>query len=373
MTKKQHIFISLGSNQGDRLDYLIRALCLLEGYDIRILSLSRIYETPPWGFESTPFYNACAGLQTDLSPYDLMEVLLKVEERLGRSRAKANGYAPRTIDLDLLGYEDLILSTENLTLPHPRLELRNFVLYPLEEIAKTWMHPLLQKTSSELKQQSIDSAICKPFPFSFWSPPIFEHYPYTIIEGNIGVGKSTLAKKIGKQYQAALLLEAFVDNPYLAPFYQDPKKYALPVETFFLKDRVDQAAEFWKNKPNRVVSDYFLNKSLVFAAQNLKADDFKVYQEAFLRVVSSQKQPSLLVYLYADVSHLQKQIKKRGRSYEQDIQEEYLMKIGQGYDHLIQTDFPFPIVSLAVDDLNFESDEVAFQRILRKIYKTTFL
>ena len=85
MTKKKQIYISLGSNQGDRLIYLVKALCFLESFGIKISSLSRIYETPPWGFESTPFYNACAQLQTELSPLQLMEVLLNVEQLLGRS------------------------------------------------------------------------------------------------------------------------------------------------------------------------------------------------------------------------------------------------------------------------------------------------
>ena len=79
MIKKKQIFISLGSNQGDRLVYLIKALCLLEAHEIKVIGLSRVFETPPWGFESTPFYNACAQLYTNVSPQELMQILLKVE------------------------------------------------------------------------------------------------------------------------------------------------------------------------------------------------------------------------------------------------------------------------------------------------------
>ncbi|MDC0486854.1 2-amino-4-hydroxy-6-hydroxymethyldihydropteridine diphosphokinase [Flavobacteriaceae bacterium] len=373
MTKKKQIYISLGSNQGDRLIYLVKALCFLESFGIKISLLSRIYETPPWGFESTPFYNACAQLQTELSPLQLMEVLLNVEQLLGRSRSISDGYTARTIDLDLLCYEEVELISDRLTLPHPRLELRNFVLHPLEEIAGGWIHPVFRKTISELKQASSDEAICNPFPFSFWSPPLFESYSYIVVEGNIGVGKSTLTKKLGAQYKAEILLETFVDNPYLASFYKDPKKYALAVETFFLNDKLAQTAQFWKHNSTKVVSDYFLNKSLVFATQNLSKDDFIIYQEEFSKAIKKQVNPTLMVYLHAEVPHLQKQIKKRGRPFEKEIQADYLMKIAKGYEKLIQTDLPFPVVNIAVDDLNFESDEAAFQSILRAIYKTTFL
>lgn len=373
MTKKKDIFISLGSNQGNRLTFLIKAICFLESYDIKIQSLSRIYETPPWGFESAHFYNACAQLQTELTPQELMETLLSVEEHLGRSRTQKDGYAARTIDLDLLSYEDLVLSSEFLTLPHPRIEIRNFVLFPLEEIAKKWMHPILNSTISKLKQQSLDTAICKPFPFSFWSPPIFESYSYIAIEGNIGIGKSTLTQKIGKQYKAEVLLENYTKNPYLELFYREPKKYAFEVETFFLKDRLAQTIQFWEKKPNTVVSDYFLNKSLVFAAQNLTSKDFTAYKKEFSKVMSDFKTPSLLVYLQADVSHVLKQIRKRGRTFEQEIKEDYLKKIEQGYKKLMQNDLPFPLVEISLDNSNFEADEADFQSILREIYKTTFL
>ena len=373
MIKKKQIFISLGSNQGDRLVYLIKALCLLEAHKIKVIGLSRVYETPPWGFESTPFYNACAQLHTDVSPQELMQILLKVEKYLGRTRTKNTGYAARSIDLDLLCFEEVILNSDILTLPHPRLVLRNFVLQPLEEISKEWIHPALNKTVSELRQQSSDTAVCKPFPFSFWSPPIFKTYPYIPIEGNIGIGKSTLAQQIKEQYSVELYSERFTNNPYLPLFYKDPQKYALEVETFFLNDRVEQMVQFWKEEKASVVSDYFIYKSLVFAAQNLTSLDFKSYEKQFSSLVTKLNAPSLLVYLQADISHLMRQIKKRGRPFEQEIKEDYLRKIDQGYENLMQTNFSFPVVKIEVDELNFEADATAFQCILRKIYATTFL
>ena len=228
-----HIFISLGSNQGDRLDYLTKALILIEAQDIRVVAFSSIYETTPWGFESTLFYNACAQLETALVPEDLMKILLMIEEKLGRVRNSEVGYSARTIDLDLLFYNGLVIDLPFLTLPHPRIHLRNFVLLPLSEIAPNWIHPIKFKSLSELVKQSPDASVCKPFPLSFWTPPIFEAFPFIAIEGNIGAGKTTLAKKLSTHYKSSLLLEAYAENPYLELFYKEPKKYALAVETFF--------------------------------------------------------------------------------------------------------------------------------------------
>ena len=161
---EKHIFISLGSNLGNRLDNLTKALILLEAEDIRVLVISPIYETLPWGFESTFFYNACAELETTMTPEQLLKTLLKVEEKLGRVRNSEDGYSARIIDLDILSFDDLIINSSLLTLPHPRLHLRNFVLVPLSQIAPSWRHPILKKSISALIHESPDKALCNPFP-----------------------------------------------------------------------------------------------------------------------------------------------------------------------------------------------------------------
>jgi deoxyadenosine/deoxycytidine kinase len=121
------------------------------------------------------------------------------------------------------------------------------------------------------------------------------------------------------------------------------------------------------------VSDYTLNKSLVFAKQNLEKTDFKTYQSVFKRSILDQKQPDLLVYLHAEIPHLQTQIKKRARSFELGIKDDYLKNIEKGYQELLQSELPFPVCSLDVSRLDFERDEKAFQQILWTIYQTSFL
>ncbi len=370
--KKHQAFISLGSNLGDRLELLQRALVLIDKQPIRIKSLSSIYETPAWGFNSYPFYNACALIETILSPEELLQVFFQIEEKLGRFRELSNGYSARKIDLDLLFYEDHVISSKNLTIPHPRMHLRNFILVPFVEIAPQWKHPLLKKTILELLKNSTDKDILEHLPFQRWSPPIFDTFSHIIIEGNIGVGKTTLAQKIAIDYKLSFLQESFAKNPYLEKFYKDPLKYSLAVERFFLKDRIEQTNGFWNQNRGNSISDYNIQKSLIFARQNLNDKDYNVYKKQFDMSYTSQNLPDLMVYLHTDIKTLQTQIKKRGRPFEQQIKNEYLEKIERGYQKFIQSDLPYPVVSISTKNLNFETNKADYQTLLRLIFEASF-
>lgn len=370
--KIHQALISLGSNLGNRLEWLLKALVLMEKESIKIKSLSSLYETPAWGFKSSPFFNACAMIETHLSPEELLAIFFQIEAQLGRLRKTRQGYTARQIDLDLLFYEDFVMSTENLILPHPRLHLRNFVLKPLEEIVPHWVHPIFKQSISKLLIQSPDPDVIEKLPFQKWSPPIFDTFPFLIIEGNIGVGKTTLAQKIASNYKLPLLKEAFAINPYLEKFYADPATFALAVEQFFLADRIKQTQTFWSQNGDRIISDYNIQKCLIFARYNLNEADFKRYKKHFDEAYLSQKLPDLMVYLHTDIESLQTQIKKRGRPYEQQIKNEYLVQIEKGYQTLIQSDLPYPVVSISTKDLDFQHSEAEYQRLLRLLFQATF-
>ena len=149
------IIISLGSNIGNRIGFIYKALALIEEHPVTIRELSNVYETPSWGFDSTPFYNACAILKTSLKPDSLLKILLNVEDKLGRKRYSEKGYQDRTIDLDLLFYNNEIIYSKDLKIPHPKLHLRNFILKPLWDIAPKFKHPVLQKTITELNHHQL--------------------------------------------------------------------------------------------------------------------------------------------------------------------------------------------------------------------------
>mgnify|MGYP000477580394 CR=1 FL=1 len=150
-------FIALGSNLGDRLDWLARAvLHLSEHPQIEVLDMSAAYETEPMYITDQPgFLNACAKIKTDLAPYPLLKTILDIENQLGRKRDIDKG--PRTLDLDLLFMDDLSLNIPELTLPHPHIHERPFVLVPLNDIAPDFIHPILNTSIAKLLQQLGDT------------------------------------------------------------------------------------------------------------------------------------------------------------------------------------------------------------------------
>lgn len=146
------LYLALGSNQGDRKALLDAARAACDASLGRVTGCSDYIETAPWGFSSPhPFLNAVLELETELSPLAILERTQEIERQLGRhTKSSAAGYQDRPIDLDLLLYDDLILETPRLTLPHPLMHLRDFVLEPLQQLAPTLRHPVLGLSIAEL-------------------------------------------------------------------------------------------------------------------------------------------------------------------------------------------------------------------------------
>ncbi len=361
--------ISLGSNQGNRLEYLQQGIQrLIQSVGV-LERLSPIYETPALGFEGADFLNACASFQTRLSPQDLMQTLLDLELDMGRQRSQTDRYESRTLDLDLLFYDEEQVDTTTLVLPHPRLHLRNFVLYPLADIHPEVFHPEFGKTVAELRQESKDSSSLQKQEYAFWTPPIFEYFQTIVFEGNIGVGKTTLTQKVAEQYQVPARYEAFQKNPHLSDFYSDPQKHALAVESFFLNDRLEQLQRFQqKSQPGeRWVADYGIQKSLIFAQVNL-GKSFAKFQNKYQRKTESLSAPKIWVYLQRPVAELLEHIRNRKRDFEQNIGEEYLLAVEQSYQKFIREQASFKVIEIAAEGIDYTQDEEAFQRLLFTIY-----
>jgi len=165
------------------------------------------------------------------------------------------------------------------------------------------------------------------------------NYHFITIEGNIGAGKTTLAHLLARHYNARLVLEEFADNPFLSKFYENQQQYAFPLELFFMAERFKQLKELIQQKDlfqNITVSDYLFTKCLLFAKVTLADDEFRLYQRLFEIIDQQLLQPDILIYLHAPVSKLQANIKKRNRSYEQNIPDEYLFSIQETYTHYIK-------------------------------------
>jgi deoxyadenosine/deoxycytidine kinase len=165
------------------------------------------------------------------------------------------------------------------------------------------------------------------------------NYHFITIEGNIGAGKTTLAHLLSKHYNARLILEEFADNPFLAKFYENPQQFAFPVELFFMAERYKQLKDLLHTQDlfNSVtISDYLFTKCLLFAKVTLPMDEFRLYQRLFEIIHQQLLQPDLLIYLHSPIQKLQENIKKRNRSYEQNIPDDYLFNLQETYTHYIK-------------------------------------
>jgi len=177
-------------------------------------------------------------------------------------------------------------------------------------------------------------------------------YKFIAIEGNIGVGKTTLANMLAQSLGARLVLEEFAENPFLAKFYENPAQYAFSVELFFMAERFKQLKDLLVQQDlfhSTTVSDYLFTKCLLFAKVNLPEEEFQLYQRLFDMMQPQILQPDLLIYLHAPVSKLQENIRKRNRLYELNIQNDYLFNIQQTYTQYIKHQ---PIKTLYVDASN---------------------
>ena len=164
-------------------------------------------------------------------------------------------------------------------------------------------------------------------------------HQFITIEGNIGAGKTTLSNILAQKLNAKLILEEFADNPFLPKFYEKPDQYAFPLELFFMAERYKQLKDFLNTQDlfqQITISDYLFTKCLLFAKVNLPSEEFRLYQKLFDIIHQQITVPDILIYLHAPVQKLQENIKKRNRSYEQDIKDDYLFNLQETYTSYIK-------------------------------------
>jgi deoxyguanosine kinase len=371
--KSQHqVVLSLGSNQGDRLRNIELCLQLIHQEIGTIIRVSKLYETPSWGFDSDAFYNCALVIHTFASAEKILEQVLSIERQLGRVRGETLGYQSRIIDIDLITFDSEIIETENLQIPHPLMQNRKFVLLPMLDLKLDWIHPVFHKKIAELLEVSPDESVCtvvQKLENPLDEIPL-EQFNYIAFEGNIGAGKTTLSTKIAEDFNAKTVLERFADNPFLPKFYEDQNRYAFPLEMSFLADRYkqlsDDLAQFDLFK-DFIVADYHIFKSLIFAKVTLQEDEFRLYKTLFDIVYREMPKPDLYVYLYQNTERLLQNIKKRGRSYEQNIPADYLDKINSGYLDYIKSQTNLNVLIVDVSDRDFVKNQEDYLYILDEI------
>lgn len=372
MSETQTLYLSIGSNLNQRQSNLQNAIFLIGERIGEVTTVSPVYKTPSWGFESADFFNACLMVESSLSAPSILQELLKIEKQMGRVRSIEEGYQSRVIDLDIIYLGNEVIDNDVLTIPHPRMAERKFVLKPLADIAPQFYHPIVNKDTRNLLQETRDKSEVTKLPIKLFKNKVelFSDTQFIAIEGNIGAGKTSLATKISEDFNAKLILERFAENPFLPNFYKDQSRYAFPLEMSFLADRyqqyTDDTNQFDLFK-NFMVSDYDIFKSLIFAKVTLQKEEFALYRKIFNFMYKEVKKPKIYVYLYQTTERLLEQIKKRGRDYEQRIDAVYLENINRGYLDFLKTYPKQNQLVIDVSNLDFVNNKIDYQTLLKHI------
>jgi len=200
-------------------------------------------------------------------------------------------------------------------------------------------------------------------------------YNFLVIEGNIGAGKTSLSKRISQQFNAKLILEQFAENPFLPKFYEEPDKYSFQLELSFLADRFHQlnqdltSGDLFKSF---TLSDYYFTKSLIFSKCTLPNEEYKLYRKIFNIIYSSLPKPDLYVYLHLHVDNCIKNIKKRGRDYEQSISPEYLHQIQDGYLEYLKSQKDLKILIIDTNNLDFVNNQEQYDQVIHAIFEKEY-
>lgn len=330
-------YIALGSNQGERGGFIRKALAMLaEAEGIEVVGVSDMIETTPLGGGSQPDYlNAVAEVKTSLIAESLHKVMVDIEVSLGRLRGEK--WSPRTIDLDLLLFGYDIVKSYDLTIPHPQMHLRSFVLAGLCQLSCELVHPVLKEPMSELaaRLNGGDFVIRPDLP------------QLVSVAGIIGVGKTTLVKKLSSVLGCEELFEPYDENPFMPAVYAGKKELALDSQLFFLTRRARQLDAGRLGCGGVVISDYCFDKELIYAARLLDGRQQALYQEIFPPFAAKVAKPVLIIYLTDSIANCLERIRRRNRPYEQGIKKELLEAFSSDYEKLFKNWKTCPVIRLS--------------------------
>jgi deoxyguanosine kinase len=194
---------------------------------------------------------------------------------------------------------------------------------------------------------------------------------YIAIEGVIGAGKTTLAKMLTERLQAKLVLEKFEENPFLTKFYEDPDHYAFQTQIFFLLSRYKQQQELFQGDLfyEFLVSDYIFDKDKIFAYLTLQDDELKLYETLITTIEKNIPTPDLVVYLQSSTDRLLGNIKMRGRSFEENMSEEYIKDLNEAYNYFFFRYKAAPLLIINATEIDFVNEPEDFEDLLTQILR----
>jgi len=366
MAKATTAYIGLGSNLGNRQQHIKTALeKLSEAEQIELVRVSEVIETAPLAAQATAgaaanqprYLNAVAEIKTTLSAENLHRKAAEIEISLGRvrqtngstgspSRAKSREWSPRTIDLDLLLYDEKIINRANLMVPHPQMHLRSFVLKGLCELNGKLVHPVLKESIDELtaRLNGMDFVINPDLP------------QVVSMAGIIGVGKTTLTKRLSKLFGRKAIFEAYDRNPFLPQVYAGKNELALDSQLYFLTSRVAQLNNHSLSAGEIVFADYVFDKELIYAKQLLNAEQLALYNKIHEQIISDVAAPVLVIYLTDSVGNCLERIHRRNRPYEQKIEPQFLDSLIRGHEKLFADWKKCPVIRQQMPDFDSGKD-----------------
>jgi 2-amino-4-hydroxy-6-hydroxymethyldihydropteridine diphosphokinase len=344
------VYLGLGANLGDREANIRQALEMLAARGVGVRVASALIESEPVGGPpgQPTFLNGAAVVETELSPRELLEVSREVENALGRDRSQGR-WAARKIDVDILVYGQRVIDAPDLTVPHPRIAERGFVLEPLAEIAPGLSVPGTGRTVAELwaaYNARTGGPRFKPRTVSC---------RHIAVEGPMGVGKTTLAARLAHELGYRLVLEAPESNPFLPMMYKDRRRWAVHAQVAFLLDRWRQLSRLAQGDlfAPGAVADYFFEKDRIFAGINLSVEELVLYLRLEEGMGERLPKPDAIVYLRARLPALLERVRRRGIAYELgDELPGYLERISAAYaEHFRRPPGP-PVLVVDTDDMD---------------------
>ena len=356
MSKSVTVYVGLGSNLGDREGYIDKALKMIaEAEQMEFCRVSDIIETVALASTEQPrFLNAVAELKTSLSAHELHKTLSDIESALGRARR--GQWWPRTIDLDLLLFGNEILESPDLTIPHPQMHLRSFVLKCLCQLNGEMLHPVMKVSLNELNAR-LNSC---DFSLDPDKPQLIS------IAGIIGVGKTTLAEKLTDRFGCEVILEPYDENPFLPDVYAGEKKLALDSELYFLTSRAKQLDADKLESGLICISDYVFGKELLYARRLLDAQQLALYQEIHPPFAEQVASPVLVIYMRDSEQNCLDRIHSRNRPYEQQIELKFLRGLDCDYEQLFKLWKSCPVIRISTSqgtDVDSLADQIKYYTV----------
>ena len=368
-------FVGLGANLGDRaaqLEAAVRALDAAPGVEVE--AVSPVYEGPAHTLGDAPqppFLNAVAALRTTLAPADLLALFFRLEREAGRERRTR--WEARPLDLDLLLYGTDAIRTDALTVPHPHLAERRFVLQPLADLAPGLVVPDYGVPVRDLLAACPDPTVLQALDLDLHGMARAAAFPdtlrYVAVEGVIGAGKTSLARMLAERMGARLVLEEFDENPFLPDFYREPVRWAFHTQLAFLASRFRQQKALAERDlfHHATVADYTFDKDRIFAHITLDGDELQLYETLYGLMEATTVQPDLVVYLQSSVDRLMHNIAQRGRDYERDMSRSYIAELAEAYDRYFRTYTKGPLLIVDSSGLDFVHDAGDFERLARQV------